>query len=136
MRSRLIMGMLLLSSSAFAADCTYRQDALGRQQYHCDDGRKGALRQDALGRIRDSGTEQTWRQDATGTWRSNDGQTMRKDSLGRTHNSDGTTWRTDALGQQRASDGTVCRTDSLNRTRCSGGDSKPPSLLQPKLDKR
>ena len=108
MKMRLIMGMLLLSSSAFAADCTYRQDALGRQQYHCDDGRKGTLRQDALGRIRDSGTEQTWRQDATGTW------------------------RTDALGQQRASDGTVCRTDSLNRTRCSGGDSKPPSLYQKK----
>ncbi|MBP8172601.1 MAG: hypothetical protein KAY06_01110 [Aeromonadaceae bacterium] len=62
------------------------------------------MRQDALGRIRDSGTEQTWRQDATGTWRSNDGQTMRK--------------------------------DSLNRTRCSGGDSKPPSLYQPKKEKK
>ena len=132
----LIMGLLLLSGTALAADCSYRQDTLGRQHYRCDDGRKGTLRQDALGRVRDSGTEQTWRQDATGTWRSSDGQTMRKDRLGRTHNSDGTTWRTDALGQQRASDGTVCRTDSLNRTRCSGGDSKPPSLLQPKLDKR
>ena len=128
MRSRLIMGMLLLSSSAFAADCTYRQDALGRQQYHCDDGRKGALRQDALGRIRDSGTEQTWRQDATGTWRSNDGQIRREDALGRTRQSDGTVWHTDALGQQKASDGTQCRTDTLGRTRCQGGESQPPSV--------
>lgn len=136
MEKLLIMGMLFLSGTAFAGDCTYRQDALGQQHYRCDDGRNGTLRQDSLGRVRDSGTEQTWRQDATGTWRSSDGQTMRKDNLGRTHNSDGTTWRTDALGQQRASDGTVCRTDSLKRTHCHGGDSKPPSLLQPKLDKK
>ena len=132
MRSRLIMGMLLLSSSAFAGDCTYRQDALGQQHYRCDDGRKGTLRQDSLGRVHDSGTKQTWRQDSLGTWRSNDGQQMRKDSLGRAHQSDGTIWRTDSLGQQRASDGTVCRTDSLKRTLCRGGDSKPPSLLPTK----
>ena len=129
MKMRLIVGMLLLSSSAFAADCTYRQDALGRLQYHCDDGRKGTVRQDALGRIRDSGTEQTWLQDATGTWRSNDGQTRREDALGRTRQSDGTVWRTDAQGKQKASDGTQCRTDSLGRTRCQGGDSQPPSVF-------
>ena len=132
MRTLLIMGMLFLCGTALAADCTYRQDALGRQQYHCDDGRKGTLRQDSLGRVHDSGTKQTWRQDSLGTWRSNDGQQMRKDSLGRVHQSDGTIWRTDSLGQQRASDGTVCRTDSLKRTLCRGGDSKPPSLLPPK----
>ena len=132
MRTLLIMGMLFLCGTALAADCTYRQDAQGRQQYHCDDGRKGTLRQDSLGRVHDSGTKQTWRQDSLGTWRSNDGQQMRKDSLGRVHQSDGTIWRTDSLGQQRASDGTVCRTDSLKRTLCRGGDSKPPSLLPPK----
>ena len=127
-----LMVMGLAIGGAEAADCTYQKDSLGQTRYSCDDGHKGTLRQDSLGRVHDSGTKQTWRQDSLGTWRSNDGQQMRKDSLGRVHQSDGTIWRTDSLGQQRASDGTVCRTDSLKRTHCRGGDSKPPSLLPTK----
>ena len=127
-----LMVIAVAIGSAEAADCTYQKDSLGQTRYRCDVGRKGALRQDSLGRVHDSGTKQAWRQDSLGTWRSNDGQQMRKDSLGRVHQSDGTIWRTDSLGQQRASDGTVCRTDSLKRTLCRGGDSKPPSLLPPK----
>ncbi len=124
-----LMLMSLAIGGTEAADCTYQKDSLGQIRYRCDDGHKGTLRQDSLGRVHDSGTKQTWRQDSLGTWRSNDGQQMRKDSLGRVHQSDGTIWRTDSLGQQRASDGTVCSTDSLKRTICRGGESKPPSLL-------
>ena len=127
-----LMVIAVAIGSAEAADCNYQKDSLGQTRYRCDDGRKGTLRQDSLGRVHDSGTKQTWRQDSLGTWRSNVGLQMRKDSLGRVHQSDGTIWRTDSLGQQRASDGTVCRTDSLKRTLCRGGDSKPPSLLPTK----
>ncbi|UUI58949.1 hypothetical protein [Aeromonas salmonicida] len=122
----------LLAVGAQAANCTYQKNSLGQVRYRCDDGRQGTLRTDSLGRVRDSGTGQQWRQDANGTWRSNDGQTRREDALGRIRQSDGTVWRTDAQGKQKASDGTVCRTDSLNRTQCRGGDSKPPSLLPAK----
>ena len=122
----------LLAVGAQAANCTYQKNSLGQVRYRCDDGRQGTLKTDSLGRVRDSGTGQQWRQDANGTWRSNDGQTRREDALGRTRQSDGTVWRTDAQGKQKASDGTVCRTDSLNRPQCRGGDSKPPSLLPAK----
>lgn len=40
----------------FAADCTYRENALGNTIYQCDDGKQGTLREDALGNIKDSGT--------------------------------------------------------------------------------
>ena len=102
-----LMVIALAIGPAESADCTYQKDSLGQTRYRCDDGRKGTLRQDSLGRVHDSGTRQTWRQNSTGTWRSNDGQQMRKDSLGRVHHSNGPTWRTDTLGQQRSSDGTI-----------------------------
>ena len=46
----------LLQSTALAANCTYREDALGNTRYQCDDGKEGTLREDALGNIKDSGT--------------------------------------------------------------------------------
>lgn len=131
MRTRaclLVLLMLGLAVSAQAANCTYQKNSLGQVRYRCDDGRQGTLKTDSLGRVRDSGTGQQWRQDANGTWRSNDGQIRREDALGRTRQSDGTVWHTDALGQQKASDGTQCRTDTLGRTRCQGGESQPPSV--------
>ena len=120
----------LLAVGAQAANCTYQKKSLGQVRYRCDDGGQGTLSTDTLGRVRDSGTGQQWRQDANGTWRSNDGQIRREDALGRTRQSDGTVWHTDALGQQKASDGTQCRTDTLGRTRCQGGESQPPSVYE------
>ncbi|HDT5895345.1 TPA: hypothetical protein QHC12_004610, partial [Aeromonas hydrophila subsp. hydrophila] len=58
------LAALLLSLTpqvVFAADCTYRKDALGHTRYQCDDGKQGTLREDALGNIKDSGTGTTWR---------------------------------------------------------------------------
>ena len=63
------LAALLLSLTpqvVFAADCTYRKDALGHTRYQCDDGKQGTLREDALGNIKDSGTGTTWRKDALG----------------------------------------------------------------------
>ena len=108
-----LMVVGLAIGGAEAADCTYQKDSLGQTRYRCDDGHKGTLRQDSLGRVHDSGTKQTWRQDSLGAWRSNDGQQMRKDSLGRVLLIYGTFLSTDSLGQQRSSDGTVCRSDSI-----------------------
>ena len=70
----------LLAVGAQAANCTYQKNSLGQVRYRCDDGRQGTLKTDSLGRVRDSGTGQQWRQDANGTWRSNDGQTRREDA--------------------------------------------------------
>ncbi|QQM77757.1 hypothetical protein JH254_15420 [Aeromonas caviae] len=39
----------LFAHPAQAANCTYRQDALGHTRYRCDDGKQGTLREDALG---------------------------------------------------------------------------------------
>ena len=39
----------LFAHPAQAANCTYRQDALGHTRYRCDDGKQGTLRGDALG---------------------------------------------------------------------------------------
>ena len=56
----------LLQSTALAANCTYREDALGHTRYRCDDGKQSTLREDALGNIKDTGTGITWRKDALG----------------------------------------------------------------------
>ena len=51
------LAALLLSLTpqvVFAADCTYRKDALGHTRYQCDDGKQGTLREDALGQLRAS----------------------------------------------------------------------------------
>ena len=58
----------LLQSTALAANCTYREDALGHTRYRCDDGKQGTLREDALGNIKDTGTGITWRKDALGAY--------------------------------------------------------------------
>ena len=120
----------------FAADCTYREDALGHTRYQCNDGKQGTLREDALGNIKDSGTGITWRTDPLGNLKGSDGTTYRKDALGHVRGSNAktgerVTWREDSLGNLRASDGTVCRVDALARLKCTG-DSRPPSLLMGK----
>ena len=130
------LAALLLSLTpqvVFAADCTYRKDALGHTRYQCDDGKQGTLREDALGNIKDSGTGITWRTDPLGNRKGSDGTTYRKDSLGnvrvsRPGTGDTVTWRKDSLGNLRASDGTTCRTNSLGQVRCDG-PSTPPALL-------
>ena len=48
--------LCLTPQIVFAADSTYREDALGNTHYQCDDGKEGTLREDALGNIKDSGT--------------------------------------------------------------------------------
>ncbi|HHO0784358.1 hypothetical protein ACSZOL_21700 [Aeromonas hydrophila] len=120
----------------FAADCTYREDALGHTRYQCNDGKQGTLREDALGNIKDSGTGITWRTDSLGHLKGSDGTTYREDTLGNVRGSnlktgERVTWREDSLGNLRASDGTVCRVDALARLKCTG-DSRPPSLLMGK----
>ena len=120
----------------FAADCTYRENALGNTIYQCDDGKQGTLREDALGNIKDSGTGITWRTDSLGNLKGSDGTTYREDTLGNVRGSnlktgERVTWREDSLGNLRASDGTVCRVDALARLKCTG-DSRPPSLLMGK----
>ncbi|WP_429138593.1 hypothetical protein [Aeromonas allosaccharophila] len=127
----LLLGLLSLAASA--ADCTYREDALGHTRYRCDDGKQGTLREGALGNIKDSGTGITWRKDALGNLKGSDGTTYRKDSLGNVRDSnpqtgERVTWRKDSLGNLRASDGTVCRIDALRRLKCRG-ESTPPSLF-------
>ncbi|CAJ1801218.1 MULTISPECIES: hypothetical protein [Aeromonas] len=117
------LAALLLSLTpqvVFAADCTYRKDALGHTRYQCDDGKQGTLREDALGNIKDSGTGTTWRKDALGNIRGSNAKTGER-----------VTWREDALGQLRASDGTVCRTNALGQLKCRG-ESTPPALLEGK----
>ena len=120
----------------FAADCTYREDALGHTRYQCNDGKQGTLREDTLGNIKDSGTGITWRTDSLGNLKGSDGTTYREDTLGNVRGSnlktgERVTWREDSLGNLRASDGTVCRVDALARLKCTG-DSRPPSLLMGK----
>ncbi len=87
----------------FAADCTYRENALGNTIYQCDDGKQGTLREDALGHVRGSNAKTGER----------------------------VTWREDSLGNLRASDGTVCRTNALGQLKCRG-ESTPPALLEGK----
>ncbi|MFQ1835681.1 hypothetical protein ACK36Q_16850 [Aeromonas veronii] len=123
----------LLQSTALAANCTYREDALGHTHYRCDDGKQGVLREDALGNIRDSGSGITWRTDVLGNLKGSDGTTYREDALGNVRGSNPKTgerviWREDSLGNLRASDGTVCRTNALGQLKCSG-ESLPPVLL-------
>ncbi|WP_434429199.1 hypothetical protein [Aeromonas veronii] len=123
----------LLQSTALAANCTYREDALGHTRYQCNDGKQGTLREDTLGNIKDSGTGITWRTDFLGNLKGSDGTTYREDTLGNVRGSnlktgERVTWREDSLGNLRASDGTVCRVDALARLKCTG-DSRPPSLL-------
>lgn len=133
------LGLLLLAllpGWAQATNCTYREDALGQTRYQCDNGKRGTLREDALGHIRDSGTGITWRKDALGNLKGSDGTTYREDALGNLRGNnymtgERVTWREDSLGNLRASDGTVCRTDALGQLRCSG-ESTPPGLLQGK----
>lgn len=131
-----VLGSGLFVHTAQAANCTYREDALGQTRYQCDNGKRGTLREDALGHIRDSGTGTRWRKDALGNLKGSDGTTYRQDALGNLRgNNDKTgervTWRKDSLGNLRASDGTVCRTDALGQLRCSG-ERTPPGLLQSK----
>ena len=118
----------------FAADCTYRENALGNTIYQCDDGKQGTLREDVLGNIKDSGTGITWRTDPLGNLKGSDGTTYHEDSLGNMRGSnpktgERVTWRKDSLGNLRASDGTVCRTNSLGQLRCDG-QSTPPTLFE------
>ena len=75
----------------FAADCTYRENALGNTIYQCDDGKQGTLREDALGNINDSGTGITWRTDPLGNLKGSDGTTYRKDALGHVRGSNAKT---------------------------------------------
>ncbi len=128
-----VLGGWLFAHPAQAANCTYREDALGQTRYRCDDGKQGTLREDALGNIKDTGTGITWRKDALGNLKGSDGTTYREDALGNLRGSNSKTgarmtWREDALGQLRASDGTVCRTDTLGQLKCRG-ESLPPGLL-------
>ena len=100
----------------FAADSTYRENALGN--------------------IKDSGTGITWRTDPLGNLKGSDGTTYRKDALGHVRGSNAktgerVTWREDSLGNLRASDGTVCRTNALGQLICRG-ESTPPALLEDK----
>ncbi len=123
----------LMPQVVFAANCTYRKDALGHTRYQCDDGKQGTLREDALGNIKDSGTGTTWRKDALGNLKGSDGTTYRQDTLGNILGSNAktgerVTWREDSLGNLRATDGTVCRTNALGQLKCSGA-SLPPVLL-------
>ena len=123
----------LLQSTAFATDCTYREDALGHTRYQCNEGKQGTLSEDALGNIKDSGTGITWRTDSLGNLKGSDGTTYREDTLGNVRGSnlktgERVTWREDSLGNLRASDGTVCRTNALGQLKCSG-ESLPPVLL-------
>ncbi len=120
----------------FAADCTYRENALGNTIYQCDDGKQGTLREDALGNIKDSDTGITWRTDPLGNLKGSDGTTYSKDALGHVRGSNAktgerVTWREDSLGNLRASDGTVCRTNALGQLKCRG-ESTPPALLEGK----
>lgn len=139
LRAALPLGLLLLvlpPQVAQATSCTYREDALGQTRYQCDNGKRGTLREDALGHIKDTGTGVTWRKDALGNLKGSDGTTYRQDALGNTHSYNSktgakVTWREDSLGNLRASDGTVCRTDALGQNRCSG-ESTPPELLRAK----
>ena len=123
----------LLQSTALAANCTYREDALGHTRYQCNDGKQGTLREDTLGNIKDSGTGITWRTDSLGNLKGSDGTTYREDTLGNVRGSnlktgERVTWREDSLGNLRATDGTVCRTNALGQLKCSGA-SLPPVLL-------
>ena len=126
----------LMPQVVFAADCTYREDALGNTRYQCDDGKQGTLREDALGNIKDSGTGITWRTDVLGNLKGSDGTTYREDALGHVRGSNAqtgerVTWREDSLGNLRASDGTVCRTNALGPLNCSG-ESTASALLEGK----
>ncbi len=106
----------LMPQVVFAANCTYRKDALGHTRYQCDDGKQGTLREDALGNLKGSdGT--TYRQDALGNILGSNAKTGER-----------VTWREDSLGNLRATDGTVCRTNALGQLKCSGA-SLPPVLL-------
>jgi hypothetical protein len=127
--SLFMLTTLLLWPLAGMADCTYRPDSLGNTRYQCDNGQSGTLHQDALGNVRDSGTDTTWRKDALGNLRSSEGDVYRKDALGNLRGSDGTTWRTDSLGNLRSSEGTVCRKDALGTLRCDG-DEAPPVVFE------
>ncbi|MFS1161631.1 hypothetical protein [Aeromonas salmonicida] len=49
--------LCLTPQIVFAADCTYRKDALGNIRYQCDDGKQGTLREDALGHVRSSNSK-------------------------------------------------------------------------------
>ncbi|WP_270808885.1 hypothetical protein [Aeromonas sp. QDB50] len=71
----LLLGQL--QSTAFATDCTYREDALGQTRYQCDNGKRGTLREDALGNVRGSnpktGARITRHEDGLGNLRPADG---------------------------------------------------------------
>ncbi len=126
-----LLGGWLFVHAAQAANCTYREDALGHTRYRCDDGKQGTLRENALGHIKDSGSGITWRKDALGNLKGSEGTTYRKDALGNVRSANSksgakVTWRKDALGQWRASDGTLCRTDALGQLKCRG-DSRAGS---------
>ena len=128
--------LTLVQNPVLAANCTYRGDSLGNTRYQCDNGRRGTLREDSLGNVKDSGTGTTWRTDSLGNLKGSDGTTYRQDSLGTVRGSNSrsgerVTWRKDNIGNLRASDGTVCRTNSLGQLRCDG-QSMPPALLEGK----
>lgn len=74
--------LCLTPQIVFAADCTYRKNALGNTRYQCDDGKQGSLREDALGNIKDSGTSITWRTDSLGNLKGCDGILCRINALG------------------------------------------------------
>jgi len=125
--------LTLVQNPVLAANCTYRGDSLGNTRYQCDNGRRGTLREDSLGNVKDSGTGTTWRTDSLGNLKGSDGTTYRQDSLGTVRGSNSrsgerVTWRKDNIGNLRASDGTVCRTNSLGQLRCRG-ESTPPTVL-------
>ena len=62
----------------FAADCTYRENALGNLK--CSDGT--TYRKDALGHVRaKTGERVTWREDSLGNLRASDGTVCRTNAL-------------------------------------------------------
>ncbi|KXS53420.1 MAG: Uncharacterized protein AWU57_2203 [Marinobacter sp. T13-3] len=94
---------------AFLAECTFaqgactiRENSLGDYSYQCEEGNEGRLLKDALGRLQDSRTGETYRRNSLGNYQSDEGkQTWRKDSLGR--------WQTSEQ---------TCRKNSLGHWQC------------------
>lgn len=74
--------LLLNGLPVLVANCAYRENAFGHTRYQCGDGKRGTLREDTIGNIKDSCTGTTWRYDALGNLKGSDGTTYSKDALG------------------------------------------------------
>lgn len=96
----LVQGLVIVDVTA---DCVVRENALGNQEYRCDNGSSGELRKDPLGRWQDLESGVTYRETPMGNIESSDGSTYRKDPLGRYRSEDGGVWRQDGLGRWHSS---------------------------------